>query len=266
MSSSSEQNVKQCCAAFYGSDMVQLLLGDSFHPGGTRLTDRLGRLLQLTPNSKVLDVAAGRGTSAFYIAETFGCEILGVDLSDHNVRIANEEALNRGVASRVCFKLADAEGLPFPECSFDAILCECAFCTFPNKRRAGLEFARVLRRGGRLGLSDLTRTAEPIPELDGLLSWIACIGDAQPVASYVETLQGAGLTVRDIEDQAEALTDMVRQIQGKLLGAEIMVGLKRLNLPSVDFSAAKRFAQAALNAVHNGKLGYAVICAVKARS
>ena len=263
MNSSSEQNVKQCCAAFYGSDMARLLLGDSFHPGGTRLTDRLGRLLQLTPDSKVLDVAAGRGTSAFYIAETFGCEVLGVDLSDDNVRTSNEEALNRGVTNRVSFQLADAEGLPFQESSFDAILCECAFCTFPNKRRAGLEFARVLRRGGRLGLSDLTRTAEPIPELDGLLSWIACIGDAQPVASYVETLQGAGLTVGHIEDHAEALTEMVRQIQGNLLGAEIMVGLKRLNFPDVDFSAAKRFAQAALNAVRDGRLGYAVICATR---
>ena len=186
MNSSSEQNVKQCCAAFYGSDMALLLLGDSFHPGGTRLTDRLGRLLQLTPDSTALDVAAGRGTSAFYIADTFGCEVLGVDLSDDNVRTSNEEALKRGVASRVSFQLADAEGLPFQEGSFDAILCECAFCTFPNKRRAGLEFARVLRRGGQLGLSDLTRTVEPIPELDGLLSWIACIGDAQPVASYVD--------------------------------------------------------------------------------
>ncbi len=263
MNSSSEQNVKQCCAAFYGSDMTRSLLGDSFHPGGTRLTDRLGRLLQLTPDSKVLDVAAGRGTSAFYIAQTFGCDVLGVDLSEDNVRIANKEALNRGVTSRVSFQLADAEGLPFQESSFDAILCECAFCTFPNKRRAGLEFARVLRRGGGLGLSDLTRTAEPIPELDGLLSWIACIGDAQPVASYVETLQGVGLTVKDIEDHAEALTEMVRQIQGKLLGAEIMVGLKKLNLPNVDFSAAKRFAQAGLSAVRDGKLGYGVICATK---
>jgi len=40
-----EQSVKQCCATFYGSDFARMLLGDSFHPGGTRLTERL--VLQL---------------------------------------------------------------------------------------------------------------------------------------------------------------------------------------------------------------------------
>src|ERR1017187_1371033 len=55
-----EQSVKQCCATFYGSDLARYLLGDSFHPGGTRLTERLGNLLALTPESHVLDVASGR--------------------------------------------------------------------------------------------------------------------------------------------------------------------------------------------------------------
>src|ERR1039458_8133716 len=68
-----QQSVKQCCATFYGSDLARMLLGDSFHPGGTTLTTQLGELLTLTPESHVLDVASGRGTSAFHITETFGC-------------------------------------------------------------------------------------------------------------------------------------------------------------------------------------------------
>lgn len=263
MSHSSEQEVKQCCAAFYGSDVARLLLGDSFHPGGNRLTDRLGRLMQLSPGSRVLDVAAGRGTSAFYVAEAFGSEIVGVDFSEDNVKAANEDALRRGVANRVDFRLGDAEKLPFEDACFDAVLCECAFCTFPNKHTAAKEFARVLRPGGHMGLSDLTKTAGPLPEFEGLLSWIACIGDAQPVESYVETLQITGLSVAHVEDHSQALIEMVRQIQGKLLGAEIMDGLKRLDLPNVDLSTGKRFAQAALSAIKGGSLGYAVLCAVK---
>ena len=264
MSQTSDQNVKQCCAAFYGSDWARLLLEDSFHPGGTRLTDRLGRLMQLSPGSRVLDVAAGRGTSAFHVVEVFGSKVVGVDFSEENVKAANEDVLRRGVANRVGFRLGDAERLPFEDASFDAVLCECAFCTFPNKLTAAREFARVLRPGGQLGLSDLTRTAEPLPELDGLLSWIACIGDAQPVESYIEALQTTGLSIAHIEDHRQALTEMVQQIRGKLLGAEIMVGLKQLNLPNVDLSAAKRFAQGALSAVKSGNIGYALICAVKA--
>jgi arsenite methyltransferase len=109
----------------------------------------------------------------------------------------------------------------------------------------------------------LTKTADPIVELEGLLSWIACIGDAQPVESYVEILQRAKFAVAQIEDHSHALTEMVRQIQGKLLGAEIVAGLKKFEFPDVNLSDAKRFAQAALIAVKDGKLGYAVIGATK---
>src|SRR6266851_3913561 len=263
MSQDDEGNVKQCCAAFYGSDLARLLLGDSFHPGGTHLTDRLGQLTWLTRDSRVLDVAAGRGTSAFRLAQSFGCEVVGVDLSQENVRLASEEAVIRGVVNRVSFQPADAEGLPFDDCSFDAILCECAFCTFPNKQTAAGEFSRVLKPGGHLGLSDLTRTVGPLPELDGLLSWIACIGDARPVESYIKTFQSAGLTVDVIEDHSYALTELVRQIQGKLLGAEITVGLTQSNLPNLDLSTAKRLVLAALSATRDGKLRYAVIGALK---
>jgi arsenite methyltransferase len=60
--------VKQCCAAAYDSDAAKMLLGDSFHPGGTKLTERLGRILNLSPRTRVLDVAAGRGASAIFLA------------------------------------------------------------------------------------------------------------------------------------------------------------------------------------------------------
>ena len=212
---------------------------------------------------RLITTAAGRGTSVFHLADAFGCQVLGIDLSEENVKAANDEATKRGVADHVRFRLAVGERLPFEDASVDAILCECAFCTFPDKRQAALEFARVLRPGGRLGLSDLIRTADPIPELEGLLSSIACIGDARPVASYVEILQPAGFRVDLIEDQAGALTEMVRQIQGRLLGAEIMVGLKRPNLPNGDFAGARQFAKAALDAICRGKLGYVVICATR---
>jgi len=65
----------------------------------------------------------------------------------------------------------------------------------PNKQTAAAEFFRVRKPGGRLGFSDLTRNANPLPELDGFLSWIACIGDAQTAESYVETLQQQAYTI-----------------------------------------------------------------------
>jgi len=253
------EGVKSCCARLYESDYVKLLLGDSFHPGGVKLTERLGEVLGLAPQSRVLDVAAGQGASAIHLAQRFGCEVVGVDYGSDMVRRANETAAAQGASDRVRFERGDAERLPFDNASFDVIICECAFCTFPDKPAAAREFARVLKPGGRIGLSDLTR-AEVLPkELDSLLAWVACIADAQPVEGYASFLRGAGFTVSRIEPHDEALAEMVNQIRAKLLGAELLVGLKKLELPGVDFTAAKDMARSALETIQQGKLGYAIV-------
>lgn len=255
--------VKACCARLYESDYVKLLLGDSFHPGGVKLTERLGDVLGLSSASRILDVASGQGTSAIHLAKHFGCQIIGVDFGSDMVKRANDNAAAQGVAHLVTFQQGDAERLPFAEASFDAIICECAFCTFPSKAVAAHEFARVLKPGGRVGLSDLTRGGDLPKELDGLLAWIACIADAQPIERYAAFLQDAGITVDCLEPHDEALTDMVNQIRGKLLGAEILVGLKKIELPDVDFPKAKEMAASALTAIKQGKLGYAIVAGSK---
>jgi len=255
--------VKQCCAKLYDSDFAKLLLGDSFHPGGLKLSERLGYLLQLGPHSRLLDVASGRGASAMFLAERFGCEVVGLDYGRQNVVRANAEAAQRGLSARVRFDQGDAESIPFPDASFDAVICECAFCTFPNKQRAAGEFARVLKPGGRVGISDLTRTVKLPKELDGLFAWISCIADAQPIESYVEWLRCGGLLSQLTESHDDALLAMMRQVQAKLLGAEIMRGLKKIDLPGIDFTTARQMAKAALIAVQQGQLGYAIVTGEK---
>ena len=256
-----QPDVKSCCSTVYGIEAARFLLGESFHPGGIELTLELAGALALTADSVVLDVASGRGASAFAIAERFGARVVGVDLSAVNVADATREASARGLAERVSFVLGDAEELPFEAGSFDAIVCECAFCTFPNKAQAASEFARVLAPGGRVGMSDLTRVREPLPELDSLLAWIACIGDAQPVEEYAAWLRQAGFSIERTVDRSDALRAMVKQIRGKVLLAEIMIGLKKLALPGFDPTEAKALASAAESAVQGAKLGYALVVA-----
>ena len=259
------ETLKQCCAKLYESDLAKILLGDFFHPGGLKLTERLGSLLPLIQENRVLDAASGKGATALFLAERFGCQVVGIDYSGQNVADASELASAKGLSSLVRFERGDAESLPFPDKSFDAIICECAFCTFPNKTDAAREFARVLRPGGRVGLSDLTRGPSLPNELDGLLAWIACIADAQPVDGYAEYLRSAGFELEKVELHDEALTEMVQQIGMKLLSAEVLVGLKKLALPNVDFTSAKQMAQSALSAIQQGQLGYVIITASKSR-
>src|SRR5271167_3610685 len=103
--------IKQCCAAIYESDAARLLLGESFHPGGTSLTERLGQIVNLTPQARVLDVAAGKGTSATFLALRFGCEVVGIDFSRKNVEEAARTAGDMGLREPVSFQWADAERL-----------------------------------------------------------------------------------------------------------------------------------------------------------
>lgn len=260
-----QEQVKQCCALLYESDLARFLLGDSFHPGGLKLTGQLGRMIGLSPSSRVLDVACGKGTTAVFLAKEFGCDVVGIDYGDQNVAAARTLAQAEHVDARVQFKRSDAETLPFWDQSFDAVICECAFCTFPDKITAAKEFFRVLRLGGRVGISDLTRSEILPTDLDGLLSWIACIGDAETAERYTAYLRDAGLSVDSIEQRNDALTEMVEQVRIKLLVAEIVTGLNKLQLPGIDLEAAKRIANSAMEAVRNGQLGYAFICATKPR-
>jgi arsenite methyltransferase len=74
-----DRQIKICCATFYQSDVVRMLLGDVFHPGGLALTQHLGEVIGLGPADHVLDVACGRGASAVHLAERFGCHVTGLD-------------------------------------------------------------------------------------------------------------------------------------------------------------------------------------------
>ncbi len=255
--------IKQCCAAVYDSDAVKLLLGNSLHPGGTELTQRLGRMLNLEPRNRVLDVAAGRGTSALTLATRFGCEVIGLDYSWRNIEAAKRGASERGLGQTVTFYCGDAERLPFADGSFDAIVCECALCTFPNKQSAAAEFVRVLRSGGRVGLSDLTRQGTLPPELESLVAWIACIADARPLAEYAALLAAAGLKVKATEEHDGALIDFVNQIRTRLLVTEVMLGLNKVALPGFDIAIVKDFTRHALAAIRAGKIGYAILTAAR---
>jgi arsenite methyltransferase len=256
--------LKTCCAAVYQSEWARAILGESFHPGGLALTHYLGVCIGLAPGQRVLDVASGLGSSAIHLAQHFGCSVVGVEYGAENVVRAQAMAQSAGVGELVTFLHGDAEQLPAPDESFDAVICECAFCTFPDKPTAAREFSRVLIPGGWVGLTDLTRTGTIPPDLQGLLAWISCIADAQPVGEYARYLEDAKLHIERAENHDDALSELVRDIQGKLLGTELLVRLHQLQLPpTVDLEHAKSMARAANRAMQEKQFGYVLITATK---
>ncbi|MEU2610959.1 methyltransferase domain-containing protein [Micromonospora sp. NPDC007271] len=254
---------KACCAATYGSDAVALLLGDSYHPGGLALTRRLADRLDLRAGEIVLDVASGRGTTGLALAAEYAVDVTGVDLSGANVARATDVAQADGLADRVRFEIGDAERLPVNAQSIDAVVCECALCTFPDKPTAAGELARVLRPGGRIGITDVTVTSERLPpELTGLGAWIACIADARPLDEYAALLHDAGLTVIHTERHDDAMVAMIDQIEARLTLVR-MTARAPAEALGMDFDRAPAVLAAARAAVADHVLGYALLIAVK---
>ena len=204
-----------CCAAFYEQDWVQAVLGDSFHPGGTDLTARLVRGLHLPPNARVLDVACGIGTTARLLARDFGLNVVGLDASAVNVTKA--EGLLRGETAT--FVTADAARLPFPDDSFDAVVCECAVSTFADQPRVVAEFARVLRPGGVVGVTDMVVEGELPEDIAGVIAPWTCLAAARSVVGYQSLLLSAGLRVVEYADESSALRKLVADLKRKLLVA-----------------------------------------------
>lgn len=255
--------IKACCASFYQSDVARMLLGDVFHPGGLALTRHLGQVLGLSAESRVLDVACGRGASAVQLAKKFGCHVTGVDYGKENIAAAEGHAAESGVSHLTAFHQGDADGLPFAEGAFDAVISECSFCTFPDKPAAAREYARVLKPKGQLGLTDMTVDG-PLPDdIPNLMAWVACVGGAASQKDYVATLRSAGLHTFVVEDQRDALLDLVADIRRKLLLAELAVKLGKLDLGGTNLEEGKRLARRAVELIEGGTVGYALIAARK---
>ena len=70
---------------------------ESLHPGGLLMTREMAELAGVNEDTYVLDVAAGTGESACFIAETFGCQVQGLDLSPEMVARATRKAKKRGL-------------------------------------------------------------------------------------------------------------------------------------------------------------------------
>lgn len=257
-----DSQMKACCADFYASDWAQMLLGDSFHPGGTGLTDRLAGLLSLRPGERVLDLACGMGKSAIHVANRFGVRVVGVDYGESTIERAREAARDAGVAAE--FIVGDAERLEFDDASFDAVISECSFCVLPDTAMAAREIERVLRPGGRAGISDICRDGDLPPELETAFGQVACIADATRTEDVVAVLTQARLQVQVVERHDDALADLVRDVGGRLMALEVGARIGRLQLPEgIDFDEARRVRLAAAEAVRRGTLGYAVITAWK---
>jgi ubiquinone/menaquinone biosynthesis C-methylase UbiE len=222
----------------------------------------VAELLELRGEDRVLDVAAGLGASARHLARTIGCRVEGLDLSATNLSRARRGSVEAGLDGTIRLVAGDAEALPFRDRVFDAVLSECAFSTFPDKAQAAREIFRVLRPGGRLGLSDVTVESGALPdELQGILLQAACLADARTQEDYRGMFQGAGFDTFFIEEHSQALSNLLEQVRTRLglarpasLAGLLPVGFR-------DLDAVDHIVDQIDGLVRKGSVGYIVLVA-----
>ena len=141
----------------FGEDIGQ----NSWHTADEQ--ERFLRHLALSPSKRLLDIACGAGGPALRIAEIAGCSVVGIDVHEQAISVAQSLASKRGLAEVAKFQTVNAaERLPFADCEFDAIICVDAINHLPSRPSVIADWARVLKPSGRLLFTDATTVTGPL--------------------------------------------------------------------------------------------------------
>jgi SAM-dependent methyltransferase len=182
---------------------------DQDHYGGLAAVDILARRAGVGATSRVLDVCAGLGGPARFLASRRGSTVVALEL--HAGRAGGAARLNRLVhATGVAVVRGDATALPFDRGTFDACLSQEALLHVADKPVVLSECHRVLAPGGRIAFSDwIAHPSLGGRERERLWEWMAAT-TLQTLDSYCALLGQAGFTAIEAEDLSAEWRPIVR--------------------------------------------------------
>jgi arsenite methyltransferase len=154
----------------------------------------------LREGETVLDLGSGGGGDALLAARRVGPtgRVYGVDMTDEMLELAGRNIAEAG-ADNVELRKGHIEEIPLPDASVDVVMSNCVINLSPDKPAVFSQMFRVLRPGGRVGVSDVVAedrltAAQRAGEYG---SWSACAAGALSRSEYIEGLTAAGFT--DVE-------------------------------------------------------------------
>jgi SAM-dependent methyltransferase len=189
-------------AATFGSELYSVL--DRSELPGPAVLASLGcgnpvAVAELRPGEVVLDLGSGGGIDVLLSARRVGPagKAYGLDMTDEMLALARKNAAEAG-AGNVEFLKGYIESIPLPAATIDVVISNCVVNLAADKPAVFREIARVLKPGGRLGITDVVAEDRLTPqERAERGSYAGCVAGALSFAEYRSGLAAAGLA--DIE-------------------------------------------------------------------
>jgi arsenite methyltransferase len=155
---------------------------------------------ELREGETVLDLGSGGGIDVLLSARRVGASghAIGVDMTDEMLALARRNAAEAG-ASNVEFRKGTIERLPVDDASVDVVISNCVINLASDKTAVFAEIARVLKPGGRVGVSDVVADDLLTPEQRAERgSYVGCIAGALSFREFRSGLRAVGLTDVDV--------------------------------------------------------------------
>lgn len=195
------------------------------------------RPVRISREHTVVDAGCGVGGTALHVAKHFGCRVIGLNISEHQIKIARSRAEDAGLSDRVQFTFADCSvALPLPGESVDVIVTIESSCHYADRRNFLSECARILKPGGILTTKDWM-AADGIPETDYAAS-IQPVCDAwffkslETRSSYTGKLRDAGFEILDFVDFSESALPNTRIME--VFRRQLMFKAMFVSLPKIE--------------------------------
>ena len=128
---------------------------DHFHTAGLLATTRMADLLAPAPNETVLDAGSGLGGPARYLADRFGCRVVGVDLTPMFVEVGKLLNDRTRLEDRVELRVGDITNLDLNDQAVDHVWTQHVAMNIADRAGLYAEIRRVMRPGGRFALFDV---------------------------------------------------------------------------------------------------------------
>lgn len=155
------------------------------------------------PGEVVVDLGCGKGMDVFIAAKKVGenGHVIGVDMTPEMIKTARKIAKGRGFEN-VEFRLGEIEHLPIADNSVDLVISNCVINLSPEKEQVYREIYRVLKKGGRIGISD-TSIIQELPDfiLSNPKMYGTCVAGAITKDEKTRILEEVGFNNIDIEEK-----------------------------------------------------------------